>query len=428
MAAQKQIRFIELKAGADGDSTFRGRLSAYNQVDSYNDTIVPGAYKRTIAANNGSVVLLYQHKQDAPIGRVNLVDQEDGLWVEGTIVTENNPTAAMTATLLKRGVIKGMSIGFAPIQKEMKDDGVRVLKEIKLYEASIVTTPADEHAMVTDIKALGDGTSDFSEELAERQLASSGYCLVDILCSSLMQAWWNAGYDDDGDLAEDMPQILAYAEGVINDFKEAFLKALAAYGAQATDSDDAKAKAILETAKLAMIERKAAGKTKRVDGEDLPSSAFLIVGDPADTSTWKLPVKFSTDDKTKSHVRNALARIDQVQGVSSSELAAAKKKLLSIAKRLGIDAGKAADPIDIKAGKKISAETAQSMQTAHAHVNAAMESMKSAGMVLQSLYDGSPAGDGTDPDGPDTVKSGDPGAVPDPLVDLLKEFKEVFVA
>lgn len=81
---------------------------------------------------------------------------------------------------------------------------------------------------------------------------------------------------------------------------------------------------------------KGSGKTKRVSGEDLPPSAFLIVGDPDDTSTWKLPVKFSSDEKTKSHIRNAIARFDQMKDVSSEEKASAWKKLVRLAREHGI--------------------------------------------------------------------------------------------
>ena len=78
-------------------------------------------------------------------------------------------------------------------------------------------------------------------------------------------------------------------------------------------------------------------KTKRVDGEDLTADCFLIVGDPDDTSTWKLPWKFSTDEKTKSHLRNALARFDQLEGVSAEDKKKAKSKLLKLCKQYGID-------------------------------------------------------------------------------------------
>src|SRR6185437_6813361 len=79
------------------------------------------------------------------------------------------------------------------------------------------------------------------------------------------------------------------------------------------------------------------GKTKRVAGEDLPSSAFAYVGDPDKTETWKLPIKFSSDAKTKSHIRNALARFNQTQGIPSGERARVHARIVAAAKKHGID-------------------------------------------------------------------------------------------
>ena len=83
-------------------------------------------------------------------------------------------------------------------------------------------------------------------------------------------------------------------------------------------------------------------KTKTVDGAELTASCFAHVGDPDDTSTWKLPIKFPGDDeKTKSHIRNALARFEQTEGMSAEDKAAAKKKILAAAKENGIEASDA---------------------------------------------------------------------------------------
>jgi hypothetical protein len=79
---------------------------------------------------------------------------------------------------------------------------------------------------------------------------------------------------------------------------------------------------------------KSGGKrTKRVAGEDLPPSAFLIVGDPEKTETWHLPVEFSTEEKTKSHIRNALARFNQTEGATAAD----HKRLVALAEKHGID-------------------------------------------------------------------------------------------
>lgn len=77
-------------------------------------------------------------------------------------------------------------------------------------------------------------------------------------------------------------------------------------------------------------------KTKRVDGEDLTAGDFLYVGDPDKTETWKLPWKFSTEEKTKSHLRNALARFNQAD-IPSEEKDKVWKKLVRLCKEHDIE-------------------------------------------------------------------------------------------
>jgi len=78
-------------------------------------------------------------------------------------------------------------------------------------------------------------------------------------------------------------------------------------------------------------------RTKRVAGEDLDASAFAYVGDPEKTETWKLPIKFSSDAKTKRHIRNALARFEQTKGIPADKKAEVKAKIEAAAKEHGID-------------------------------------------------------------------------------------------
>lgn len=82
---------------------------------------------------------------------------------------------------------------------------------------------------------------------------------------------------------------------------------------------------------------KSEGKTKRVAGEDLSSSAFAFVGDKDDTSTWKLPIHFANEEKSKRHVRNALARFGQTQGIPEDEKPRVLARIKAAAKRYGIE-------------------------------------------------------------------------------------------
>ena len=50
-----------------------------------------------------------------------------------------------------------------------------------------------------------------------------------------------------------------------------------------------------------------------------------------------MPIKFSSDAKTKSHIRNALARFNQTQGIPSGERARVHARIVAAAKKHGID-------------------------------------------------------------------------------------------
>lgn len=100
-----------------------------------------------------------------------------------------------------------------------------------------------------------------------------------------------------------------------------------------------KADGSTELRKFREVEMAKEAKTKRVDGEDLEDSAFAYVGDPEKPDTWKLPIKFSDEEKTKSHIRNALARFDQTEGIPDGEKARVKAKIVAAAKDHGIEVG-----------------------------------------------------------------------------------------
>ncbi|MGA7524640.1 MAG: HK97 family phage prohead protease [Acidobacteriaceae bacterium] len=83
--------------------------------------------------------------------------------------------------------------------------------------------------------------------------------------------------------------------------------------------------------------RAADRKTKAVDGEALTADDFIIVGNPSDPETWHLPWRFSTEEKIKSHLRDALARFDQLKDLSNDVLKAAWKKLVGLCKEHDIE-------------------------------------------------------------------------------------------
>lgn len=85
-----------------------------------------------------------------------------------------------------------------------------------------------------------------------------------------------------------------------------------------------------------------AAKTKKVDGEDLHSSAFAFVGDPAKPDTWKLPIHFSTPEISAAHIRDALSRFSETQDIPDAEKPRVLARIHAAAHSHGIDLSKAA--------------------------------------------------------------------------------------
>jgi len=63
--------------------------------------------------------------------------------------------------LLRAGAVKGLSIGYKTIKEQWDATRkVRLLKEVKLYEVSVVTFPANELATVEAVSGVNNDKSD----------------------------------------------------------------------------------------------------------------------------------------------------------------------------------------------------------------------------------------------------------------------------
>jgi uncharacterized protein len=164
----KRLSFaFEVKA-EDDTRTIEGFGSVFNNTDSYNDIVMPGAFAKTIKGRKP--VMLWQHDSDEPIGVWDVVEEQDrGLYVKGRILETSMGNDAYT--LVKAGAISGLSIGYSPVKWETDDTkGVRKLTEVKLYEVSLVTFPANEKAKITRVKSEDGGfmtERDFEEFLRD---------------------------------------------------------------------------------------------------------------------------------------------------------------------------------------------------------------------------------------------------------------------
>jgi HK97 family phage prohead protease len=135
----------------DESGTFEGRLAVYNTADLGGDVIERGAFNKTLGENS-TVPLLWGHDPTAVIGVLELRDTPTALMARGKLSLEVEK-GREAYSLLKMGAVRGLSIGFRSL-KDFIQDGVRHLKEIRLFEGSLTPTPMHPEALVTAVKAV----------------------------------------------------------------------------------------------------------------------------------------------------------------------------------------------------------------------------------------------------------------------------------
>lgn len=146
----KEFR-LDVKAIGD-EGLFEGYAAVFGNVDLGGDVIEPGAFKKTLS-ENPRIPILWQHDPKEPIG-VTLEAREDakGLLVKGQLNLETTKGREAYA-LLKQGALRGLSIGYDAV-KEVWEGSIRRLKEIRLWEWSLVTFPMNPAAQVVAVKSV----------------------------------------------------------------------------------------------------------------------------------------------------------------------------------------------------------------------------------------------------------------------------------
>ncbi len=123
---------------------FAGYAALFGKADAGHDTIVPGAFARTLAERKDPLPLFWQHRPDQRIGWIEQVGEDArGLRVIATI---DNPQGGAAAAV-KRGAVSGLSFGYRARQYVRQGQG-RELQDVDLFEVSLVTHPMQHGARV----------------------------------------------------------------------------------------------------------------------------------------------------------------------------------------------------------------------------------------------------------------------------------------
>lgn len=287
------------------EGTFEGLLSPYGNVDQGADVVEPGAYVKTLKDQGSSRPLLWQHKSDVPIGEITLDDRPDGLWCKGQLLMQL-PEAQKAYLLIKARIVKGLSIGFEAI-KDAIEGGVRRLKEIKLYEGSIVTFPMNEMALITSVKGK-ESKGDFNEELTEQQLSDAGYQMICALGQALRSVVWSG-------LARD--EKVSATETIIQQFSDAYNAYFPAYIDMLAEMFGD-----METYNAKRMERKAGAKWSAADKETMKSACDMIDNGHAMVKSGNDSIRALFDDEAGK----AATSIEAGTGATSESKAAPKSE------------------------------------------------------------------------------------------------------
>ncbi len=177
---RKFLAPVEVKE-VDEKGSFSGYGSVFGVEDSYGDIVAPGAFKVSLASHEGKgslPAMLWQHDPRLVAGVFTAMKEDDyGLYVEGKLAMGTN-VGREAYELLSMKAVSGLSIGFRTIIDEYNSDtNIRTLKEVDLWEVSLVTFPANGDARVDAIKSISevvDPVVDLkSAEMALRELGLS---------------------------------------------------------------------------------------------------------------------------------------------------------------------------------------------------------------------------------------------------------------
>ena len=142
---------FEVKEISD-EGAFSGYLSVFDVEDTYGDTVVKGAFKRTLK-NKKEFPFLWSHSVDDPIGVFTGKEDQTGLLISGRLVL-GVQRAKEVRELMKAGAVKGLSIGYQTIKEEVDNkNGKRKLLEVNLWEGSACVFQSNPESVLTDVKA-----------------------------------------------------------------------------------------------------------------------------------------------------------------------------------------------------------------------------------------------------------------------------------
>ena len=181
--------------GADGE--IEGYGAVFNNVDGGGDLILPGAFKQCLKqrkTRGGSFPILVQHgfaEGFDPVGRwTDVAEDSKGLHVRGRLSGMDTERGKFNLARVKDGTFGGLSIGYGVLPEHVKfgrdpSEPRRTLKQIELFEISLVDEPMNALARIESVKADRMRKSASEEEIIISIPMREGMSIADALAYAL---------------------------------------------------------------------------------------------------------------------------------------------------------------------------------------------------------------------------------------------------
>ncbi|HEY7117499.1 MAG TPA: HK97 family phage prohead protease [Tepidisphaeraceae bacterium] len=168
-SAALEYRTALTEPTADG---FTGYASTFMAADAYLSCFARGCFKKSLKDRGERLPVLWNHDPAIPIGRHTAIREDrTGLAVEVALV-DDGADGSTTLKRLRAGVPLGLSFGFTTLKdrsaadedeidlsqldKDTTKADIRVITEVRLWESSVVTFPANEQAVITAVRSQLD--------------------------------------------------------------------------------------------------------------------------------------------------------------------------------------------------------------------------------------------------------------------------------
>lgn len=163
-----------------------GYAAIFGNIDKAGDMLLKGCFAKSIqergpeSSANDKIILLWMHNMDEPIGLPTVLREDDrGLYFESYV--DDVPRGNQAITQLESGTLNQFSIGFQYVWEKCEWDGERdclVVKEVKLYEISVVSIGANGDTEYLGLKSMKDVESEYKRLTDEISSFSSGMSIT----------------------------------------------------------------------------------------------------------------------------------------------------------------------------------------------------------------------------------------------------------